>query len=133
MVKWGESSWAAIPLRLMMGIILAVSGYGKLVAMAGTIAFFTKQGFPVPVATAWFIALLEFFGGIALLAGLFVRYLGILYTIEFVVAALWVKFPGVGYIATRIDLMLIAAAAALIFIGAGPWSVDSAWLEKEKK
>lgn len=133
MKRWGEASWAPIPLRLVMGVILVVSGYGKLMAMAGTAAYFTKQGFPIPVVTAWFIALLEFFGGLALVLGLFVRYLGILYTIEFIVAAVWVKFPGVGYLPTRLDLMLIAAAAALYFLGAGPCSIDSAWLEKEKK
>ena len=133
MKLWGESRWAAIPLRLVMGIILLVAGYMKLMAMEGTVVYFTKQGFPIPVATAWFIALLEFFGGLSLILGLFVRYLGILYTIEFIVAALWVKFPGVGYAQTRIDLMLIAAAAALYFLGAGPWSIDSLCLGKEKK
>lgn len=133
MKRWGEASWAAIPLRLVMGVIFVVSGYGKLMAMVGTVAYFAKHGFPIPVVTAGFIAVLEFFGGLALLLGLFVRYLGILYTIEFIVAAVWVKFPGVGYIPTRLDLMLIGAAVALVFLGAGPWSVDSAWLEKEKK
>jgi uncharacterized membrane protein YphA (DoxX/SURF4 family) len=32
-------------------------------------------------------------GGIALILGLFVRYLGLIYTIEFIVAAFWVKLP----------------------------------------
>jgi uncharacterized membrane protein YphA (DoxX/SURF4 family) len=87
-MKWGKPEWAAIPLRLILGIILLVAGYFKLTQMTNTIAFFTKYGFPVPVATAWFIASLEFLGGAALIVGLFVRYLGILYTIEFIVAVL---------------------------------------------
>ncbi len=116
-----------------MGIILVVSAYGKLMNMSGTIGNFAKWGFPVPEVTGWFIALLEFFGGIALVLGLFVRYLGALYTIEFIVAALWVKFPLQGYQATRIDLLLIAAAAALFFLGAGPLSIDSLWLGKGRK
>jgi putative oxidoreductase len=101
--------------------------------MAATIANFTKWGFPIPEATAWFIALLEVFGGIALVLGLFVRYLGAAYTIEFIVAALWVKFPLAGYQQSRIDLFLIAGGAALFFLGAGPLSIDSAWLEKDGK
>ena len=46
-----------------------VANYMKLVGIAGTIAYFTKLGFPVPVITAWFITLLELIGGIALILG----------------------------------------------------------------
>jgi putative oxidoreductase len=116
----------------VVGVILVVAGYIKLTGMDNTVNYFTNQGFPVPVVTAWFVALLEFLGGLALMAGFLVRHLAILYTIQFIVAALWVKFPNQGYTNTRIDLMLIAASAALYFIGAGPWSVDSARLEKAR-
>ena len=127
------AKWAAVPLRLVMGIIFAVAGYMKLVGIAATIEYFAKQGFPVPVATAWFITLLELCGGIALLLGLLVRYLGLIYTIEFIVAAFWVKLPTQGHAAARLDLMLLAGAIALYFLGAGRWSIDSVWLEKEKR
>jgi putative oxidoreductase len=132
-MKWGKPEWAAIPLRLILGIILLVAGYFKLTQMTNTIAFFTKYGFPVPVATAWFIASLEFLGGAALIVGLFVRYLGILYTIEFIVASLWVQLPTQGYAQTRLLFMFIAAGLALYFLGAGPWSIDSTWIEKKHK
>jgi putative oxidoreductase len=125
-------SYAPVPLRLAMGVILSVAGYMKLVGIAGTIAYFTKLGFPVPVITAWFITLLELIGGIALILGLFVRYFGLLYTVEFIVAAFWVKLPTQGYAASRLDLMILAGAAALYFLGAGRWSIDSIWLEKDK-
>jgi putative oxidoreductase len=128
-----RAKWAAVPLRLVMGIIFAVAGYMKLVGIAATIEYFAKQGFPVPVATAWFITLLELCGGIALILGLLVRYLGLIYTIEFIVAAFWVKLPTQGYAAARLDLMLLAGAVALYFLGAGRWSIDSVWLEKEKR
>jgi putative oxidoreductase len=125
-------SYAPVPLRLAMGVILSVAGYMKLVGIAGTIAYFTKLGFPVPVITAWFITLLELIGGIALILGLFVRYFGLLYTVEFIVAAFWVKLPTQGYAASRLDLMILAGAAALYFLGAGRWSSDSIWLERDK-
>lgn len=94
MNDWRKLDWAAVPLRLAVGIILLVAGYQKLMAIDNTIAYFAKLGFPVPVVTGWFIALLEFFGGAALILGLFVSYLGLIYTIEFIVAAFWVKLPG---------------------------------------
>jgi putative oxidoreductase len=125
MDDWRKLDWAAVPLRLAVGIILLVAGYQKLMAMDNTVAYFAKLGFPVPVVTGWFIALLECFGGAALILGLFVSYLGLIYTIEFIVAAFWVKLPGVGYAQSRLDIMILAAAAALYFLGAGPWSIDS--------
>ena len=132
MNKLQKAQYAPVPLRLVMGIILALAGYMKLTGMDGAIEYFAKIGFPIPVVTAWFIALLEFFGGIALLLGVFVRYLGVLYTIEFLVAAFWVKFPTQGYPGARLELMLIAGALALLLLGAGRWSIDSRWLEKER-
>jgi putative oxidoreductase len=125
-------SYAPVPLRLAMGVILSVAGYMKLVGIAGTIAYFTKLDFPVPVITAWFITLLELIGGIALILGLFVRYFGLLYTIEFIVAAFWVKLPAQGFAAARLDLMILAGATALYFLGAGRWSIDSTWLERDE-
>ena len=84
--------YAPVPLRLAMGIILSVAGYMKLLGIAGTIDYFTKLGFPLPLVAAWFIILLELVGGIALILGLFVRYLGLLDTIEFIVAAFGSNF-----------------------------------------
>ena len=78
-MKFGRPDWAALPLRLVMGSVLIVSGYGKLSHISNTVAFFAKYGFPIPVATAWFIGLLELFGGAALILGLFVRFLGLIY------------------------------------------------------
>ena len=131
MNDWTKLDWAAVPLRLGTGIILLVAGYQKLMAMDNTVAYFAKLGFPVPVVTGWFIALLEFFGGAALILGLFVSYLGLIFTIEFIVATFLVKLPGLAQ--SRLDIMILAAAAALYFLGAGPWSIDSNWLYKKKR
>jgi putative oxidoreductase len=115
-----------------MGIILIVSGYTKLTHMSNTLGFFTKYAFPIPIATAWFIGSLEFFGGAALILGLFVRLLGILYAIEFIVASVWVQLPTSGYAQTRLLFMLIAGGLALYVLGAGSLSIDSQWIEKEQ-
>jgi hypothetical protein len=53
------------------------------------------------------------------------RYFGLLYTIEIIVAAFWVKLPMQGYAASRIDLMILAGATALYFLRAERWSIDS--------
>ena len=63
-MKFGRPAWAAIPLRLVIGVVVSVSGYEKLSHISNTVAFFAKYGFPIPVATAWFIGSLELFGGL---------------------------------------------------------------------
>ncbi len=130
-MNFEKPNWAALPLRLVMGIILVVTGYTKLSYMSNTITFFAKYGFPIPITTAWFIGSLEFFGGAALILGLLVRLLGILYTIEFIVASVWVALPASGYAQSRLLFMLIAGGLALSMLGAGPLSIDSLWVEKK--
>ncbi len=132
-MKSANPYWAAVPLRLTIGIILLITGYTKLSHMPETIAFFAKHGFPLPVVTGWFIALLEFFGAVALIVGLFVRLLGVLYALEFIVASVWVQLPSTGYPQARLLFMLIAGGLALYMIGAGPLSIDAQWQEKEMR
>jgi putative oxidoreductase len=83
-----------------------------------------KYGFPMPGAFAFVAATLELGGGLLLLIGLFGRWLGLLFAIQFVIALFWVKLPG------RLDLMLVAAALLFFLAGSGRASVDEAWLEK---
>ena len=84
---------------------------------------FERLSFPFPSVVGPFIVLLEFAGGIAVVLGLFTRYLGVLYTIEFIVAFLVVKL-GMGYPKFRIDLTLIAFGVLMATHGAGAYSLD---------
>ena len=61
-----------------------------------------------------------------MLLGLFTRWLGLLFAIEFTVAAFYVKLPQ-GWNAMRIDLMLLASGILLALEGAGPASLDALW------
>ena len=123
-----QSGIAYLLLRLMMAEILIVAGYRKIFVFGlGAIAGnFEKYGIPLPQVMGPFIGLLEFFGGIMLAAGLFTRYLGVLFTCEFIVAA-WAKWIpiGEGYAGARLDTMLIVTALVLATQGAGPISVDA--------
>ncbi len=128
MVVSGRSHITYLILRLAAGLVLADAGFLKVFKM-GDLAkgVMVKYSVPVPEIMGPFISFLEFFGGIALILGLFVRYLGIVFTIEFVVAALlkirlgldWPNFNGMW-----IDMMLIGACLTLAANGAGILSVD---------
>jgi putative oxidoreductase len=91
-----------------------------------------KMGFPMPGAFAFTAATLELVGGLLLLVGLFGRWLGLLFAIQFTVAFLYVKLPG-GFNAGRLDLMLVAAAILLLLAGSGRASLDERWIEKPRR
>ena len=59
--------------RLVIGYAFYQAGGGKLANMEGTVGFFTELGIPFPAANAAFIARLEFYGGMLLIAGLGTR------------------------------------------------------------
>ena len=97
--------------RVLAGGIILWAGMLKLLGpgFSGISGGFAKMGIPVPEVTGPFILLLESLGGLALVLGLFTRYLGVLFVIEFIVAFFAVKM-GLGYGKFRIDVALIAFA-----------------------
>ena len=126
-VMSGQSSIGILVLRLAMGFILLLAGISKVFyqGFPAVIDNFTKWAIPVPQILGPFIGLLELIGGIGLIVGLFTRILGVMFTIEFIVAAYtqWVTIGG-GFRGARLDLMLLAGALVLATHGAGRYSVD---------
>ena len=126
-----DSGWGVAAVRVVMGLIFLAAGWNKVAAGFGTVATnFGKMGMPAPGLTGPFIALLELVGGALLLVGLAGRWLGLLFAIEFVVAAFVVKLPSAGWAGARLDLMLLAGGVLLFFAGSGRLSIDDVWLER---
>lgn len=125
----GDQAWFAI--RIALAIVLVLHGYDKLFGATGIdgfTGFLTSQGFPAAAFFAWVVALLEFFGGIAIGIGLWTRYVGALVAIEFAVILLFVKklaFP-----LSDTDLLAFGIAIALILVGSGGWSCDAKMMKK---
>jgi putative oxidoreductase len=131
--------------RLYWGWQLVVSGWGKLHNLDKVTHFFATLNIPFPAATAHFVASLEFVGGILLILGLGSRLIGLVLSLNMLVAywtadreALFsiISDPGKFYAADPYTF-LFASAMILIF-GAGLFSVDAllakrcrAWVEKQ--
>src|SRR5439155_1596697 len=120
-------------LRLAVGTTFIVHGYPKLFpsGTAGFAGFLQNLGFPIPGTFAWIVSIVEFFGGMAMILGLLVRYVGALMTIEMVVTSTKVKMAhGTGFVGARgagweLDFLLLAIALALLLAGAGAFSLDA--------
>jgi putative oxidoreductase len=119
-------------LRVVLGVILISHGAAKLFGgMEGTIGFFGSLGIPLPVVVAWVVALLEFFGGIALLVGLFVTPIALLLAIHMLGGIVLVHAPNGFYVigpgsgGIEFNLIMIASLLMLVFGGPGLAAIDS--------
>lgn len=118
-------------IRFISGAILVYHGYGKLfVSGVGPVAehVVTPLGLPMPMAWAYLLGLLEFFGGIALAVGFLVRPIALMLVIEFIVIVFWHAPNGYAFSSPRggyeYPLLLLVIYAAIFFRGAGRCSID---------
>lgn len=113
-----------LALRLAVAIPFIVHGYGKLADHGMYAQAFASMGIFAPAFMVWFVGLVEFVGGIAILLGIFVRTAGVLLTIVMVVAIATVHAKN-GYSAMtngyEYQLTLLLTALAVAFTGAGAY------------
>lgn len=87
---WNQESWSEwtlLPLRLIIGFGFMVHGYAKLSAGPQKFASMLQTiGVPGPSLMVWMTALVEFFGGLAVLAGAFIPIVSIPLAIIMLVA-----------------------------------------------
>src|SRR5207237_1968344 len=97
-----------------VGIVFLMHGYQKLFHMHihGVAGFFGHLGIPLPLVAAFVVTMLEFGGGILLIAGVAVRILAPLFAIDMLVALFAVHLrPGIfGPGGIEFPLTLLAAA-----------------------
>jgi putative oxidoreductase len=130
-----HTGWGITVVRVMMSIIFIIAGYQKFMVMGigGVTGFFRQYGIPLPELAAPLVAALELIGGILLLVGFGARWLGLLYFIEFLVAAFVVVLPAMGWNAARLELMLLCGGLMLFLAGPGEPSVDEVLVKRRSE
>ncbi len=131
--------------RLTLGLVILPHGSQKLLGLFGgygyeaTIDFFTTQ-MGLPSFVSFSIIMIEFFGAISLILGLFSRFwafaltgmfMGIIYTTQLEHGFFMNWFgnqAGEGY---EYSLLIIGLALTIINNGSGKWSLDNVISKKQ--
>jgi putative oxidoreductase len=125
-----QQSWGLTVLRVIVGIVFLMHGGQKLFIYGfhGVAGMMATLGIPLPMISAVVVSLIEFLGGLALVAGLFARWAAALIAIDMVVAILAVHLKN-GFFNPQgfeYPLTLLAACIALLLAGTSAASVDGA-------
>ena len=121
--------WSGITLlllRIFYGVLFVAHGWPKIKDLMQNAKNFEGMGFRPGLFWGTLVALLEFFGGLAIIAGLFTQVLGLLLAVEMIVATIWRlkmkhKFVG-GY---EFEIALILIGLILATMGGGDFALDN--------
>jgi putative oxidoreductase len=121
-----------LAIRLYWGYQFAQTGWGKLHRLPQVADFFASLGLPMPAATALFVALVEFLGGILLALGLGSRIVALVLFFNMTVAywtadreAFGQFFSDPGKFTAADPFTFWFAALLILILGPGAWAVDT--------
>lgn len=109
--------------RIVLGVTFITHGWSKIKKPMGMADWLKSMRFPLPALLSVIVAVVEFFGGLAILLGTYTQLFALLIAFNMVIAT------GVRKIAKKdkwvggyeLDLSLLALALIIALYGAGEW------------
>ena len=120
--------------RIVLGVVFVMHGWQKYDTQTvdGVEAMFDSMGVPLPYVSAIGVTMLELVGGVALVLGLLVRPLGVLFAAN-MAGAIYYAHSDAGFFVGQggYELVLVLGVVSAMFValGAGRYSVDG-WLAR---
>jgi uncharacterized membrane protein YphA (DoxX/SURF4 family) len=138
----GTAPPATLALRAAVGGVFVASGIVKFLYVNQGAGRFAKIGLPAPEQLAGFVGAVEIVGGALIVLGLLTRLAAVPLLVDMAVAIATTKapllfgpgpepvaaLPKIGFWAfayqARLDVAMLVAAAYLLAVGPGLWSID---------
>ena len=124
-----QANIAITLLRVIAGVTFMAHGAQKIFVMglSGIAGGFAQMGVPAPEVMAPFISFLELFAGFALVIGLLTRLAALGLVFDMLGAILLVHLKNGFFLPQGYEfvLTLLTISAALVFVGAGEYSLDA--------
>ena len=119
-------AWAGpLVMRLVVGYVFMLTGWGKLNNLPQMIQNFTEWGIPFPKLLTPFVSGVEFFGGILLILGLFTRIPAAMLAVVMLVAIKSAKWENVDSLETLLGFEEMTYFAAFLWLAiAGPGAIS---------
>jgi putative oxidoreductase len=122
-------------LRSVVGVVFVAHGAQKLFVygLAGVTGAFEGMGVPLASLVGPGVAILEFAGGLALIAGLLTRPIAAGLAVTMLGAMILVHLAAGFFMPDGVELVLtlFGASVVLALAGAGAWSVDARFVRRE--
>lgn len=115
--------------RILASAIFILSGFGKATAMAGTVAYLTRQGVPLPGLTYYAVVAIELGGGLLFLLGFQTRLVALILALFCVATGLiaHTNFADQQQLNNFMKNICMAGGfLAFVAVGPGAYSLDRA-------
>lgn len=110
-------------IRVAVGLVFLLHGWGKLQNTNGVVVFFATLGLPAFVA--YLIMIIETVGGFLMILGFFVRYIALLFVGIMLGVFVFTKAGKGNFMGHELEFTLLAASLAIAFLGSGMCSIQA--------
>lgn len=123
----GISGWVLLVVRIAMAVVFLNFGWPKIKDLKKNAEDFSQMGFRPGWLFGTPIALLEVFGSIGLILGLFVWELAVLFALHMAAGTIWkITKTDKGFPDWSYDILLLVLALVLLAFGSGKLALGSA-------
>ena len=126
------SAYVSLAGRILLALMFIPAGFGKLTNIGGTAGYIASGGLPFPSVLAVLVGALELFGGLALVIGFKVRWVGLAMALFTLAASVlfhpfW-SVPEAQHMVTQLlfmkNISVVGGMLLISALGAGALSLD---------
>ena len=126
------SAYVSLAGRILLALMFIPAGFGKLTNIGGTAGYIASGGLPFPSVLAVLVGALELFGGLALVVGFKVRWVGLAMALFTLAASMlfhpfW-SVPEAQQMVTKLlfmkNISVVGGMLLISALGAGALSLD---------